>query len=154
MSKLTNRIVSTTFTALLLSVVSLFSGCSTFSDYSYASYRQGKANALRDIEANILAVETYGFGMNGDGGRSHLLRERYNIETRIVAGCIVNEKIVGHAKGYNEVSRAEIERRFGKDIWDKVRQEILLQREKQQAGQVSAAGKTEQGSAPRSDTRK
>ncbi len=113
----------------------LLTGCSTFSDYSYCDYQRGKADAKKDIQAEILAVETYGFRMNGDGGESQLLRNHYNIDTRIVAGCVVNKKIIGHAKGYNEVSRAEIERRFGKDIWGKIREEMLLRREKSQVNQ-------------------
>ena len=52
-----------------------------------------------------------------------MLRDLYGIETRIVAGCVVNKKIIGHSKGYNEVSHLGIERRFGKDIWDKILRE-------------------------------
>lgn len=123
MAKLTNAIVSMKFSALLLSGMFTFSGCATFSDYSHASYRQGKADAMRDINANILATEVYGFGASKDSEWGRLLKQRYAIEQRVVAGCIVNEKITGHAKGYNEVSHQEIERRLGKDIWTKIRAE-------------------------------
>ena len=51
------------FSILALSTVLFFSGCSTFSNYSYNEYQRGKADARRDIQADILAVETYGFGL-------------------------------------------------------------------------------------------
>lgn len=113
----------------------LLTGCSTFPDYSYDDYRRGKIDAQRDIQANQMITEIYGFGASRDSELGRLLKKRYGIEQRVVAGCIVNEKIIGHAKGYNEISHAEIERRFGKDIWDKVQQEMLLRREKTQTNQ-------------------
>jgi len=121
MAKLRNAFVFKMTSALLLLGIFLFTGCSTVPDYSYSSYRQGKADAQRDINANILAIEVYGFGASNDSEWGRLLQQRYGIEQRVVAGCIVNEKITGHAKGYNEVSHQEIERRLGSDIWTKIR---------------------------------
>lgn len=76
----------------------------------FSAYRVGRAEAQKDVAAGILAIEEYGFGA---GTAAKILRERYNIEVRAVAGCVVNEKILGHAAGYNKVSEAEIDRRVG-----------------------------------------
>jgi len=123
MTKKGKAIVPKMISAFLLLSIFMLSGCSSFPDYSYSSYRQGKADAMRDINANILATEVYGFGASKNSEWGRLLKQRYGIEQRVVAGCIVNEKITGHAKGYNEVSHQEIERRLGKDIWNKIRAE-------------------------------
>ena len=72
----------------------------------------GRVQAKSDVAEGILAREVYGFG--GGGPAADILRKRYNIQTRALAGCIVDAKIVGHAAGYNAVSNAEIERRVGR----------------------------------------
>ncbi len=78
----------------------------------YSAYFAGRAEAEKDIAIGVLAFESSGFGAGGPWVK--ILRERYNIEDRIVAGCIVNERIMGHETGYNSLSLPEIERRFGK----------------------------------------
>jgi hypothetical protein len=78
----------------------------------YNAYRAGRAEAKKDIAAGILAIEEAGFGA-GTGSRVRILRERYKIQIRGIAGCIVNETIVGHEAGYNSISRPEIDRRLG-----------------------------------------
>ena len=90
--------------------------------WSYGTaYQRGKADARKDIAAGVLAVETFGLGA---GGRHvQLVRERFGIDTRIVAGCGVNDEILGHAAGYNKVSEAEIDRRFGLAAVEAVREE-------------------------------
>ncbi len=46
-----------------------------------------------------------------------LLRERYGIEERVVAGCIVSTSLLAYAKGYNSVSADAANRKFGHDIF-------------------------------------
>jgi hypothetical protein len=83
----------------------------SISRYSLAWWA-GRTEAEKDVAKGILAREVYGFGAGG-GHAAKILRERYHIETRPVADCIVDEKIVGHATGYNEISEKEIDRRVG-----------------------------------------
>jgi hypothetical protein len=88
----------------------------------FSAYRAGRAEAQKDVAAGILAIEEYGFGA-GAGLAAGILRERYQIEIRATAGCMVDEKIIGHAAGYNKVSEAEIDRRVGRDRVDAAREE-------------------------------
>ena len=76
----------------------------------FGAYMRGRADASRDIRDGRVAVEVYGFGA---GGVTQPLRERYQVETHVVADCIVDEQIMGHAYGYNTVSAAEAKRRTG-----------------------------------------
>jgi hypothetical protein len=78
----------------------------------YNARQAGRAEARRDVAAGVMAIEEYGFGA-GTGDSVRILRERYHIEERAIAQCIVDEQILGHAAGYNEVSEAEIDRRVG-----------------------------------------
>ena len=80
----------------------------------FNAYRTGRADAEKDVAAGTLAIEEYGFGA-GYGPYVELLCERYQIEIRPVAACIVNERILGHAAGYNKVSEREIDQRVGSD---------------------------------------
>ena len=82
-------------------------------NYSRA-YRTGRADAKRDIRNNYFAIETYGRECVWDEDYAKIVLRRYRIHIKPVAGCIVDEDILGHAKGYNEISEPEIDRRFGK----------------------------------------
>ena len=78
----------------------------------FSAYRTGRAEAQKDVAAGNLAIEEFGFGA-GSGGQ--ILRERYQIELRPIAQCLVDQRILGHAAGYNSVSEPEIHRRFGRE---------------------------------------
>jgi hypothetical protein len=89
----------------------------------FSAYRAGKAQAKKDIAAGILVIEEHGLGAAGDSEVRRILRERYNIELKAIAGCFVDETILGHEAGYNAVSAAEIDRRFGWDHVEAAREE-------------------------------
>ena len=79
----------------------------------YASaYHAGRTSAAKDVAAGQLTIEVYGLGAGHDF-YAKTLQERYQIQPKVVADCLVDEQILGHAAGYNSVSEAEIERRFG-----------------------------------------
>lgn len=89
-----------------------------FSPYSILEYlkadRIGRAEAEKDLRSGHLAIEIYGYPMKGEPEYRDILRQRYQIEFRRVAGDTnISAKVIGHAKGYNEVSEPEIKRRFG-----------------------------------------
>src|ERR1039458_9994430 len=46
-----------------------------------------------------------------------ILRERYGIEDRVVAGCIVSPPLLAYTEGYNRVSMAAANRKFGHDVF-------------------------------------
>jgi len=81
----------------------------------FVAYLRGRADARRDIRDGQLAIEVSGFGA-GATGIEQKLKDRYGVETRAVAGCIVDDQILGHQWGYNVVAGAEIARRSGVDI--------------------------------------
>jgi len=87
--------------------------------YSRKAYEGGRADAQRDIQRGVLATESAGLPTVWAGEYDRLLKQRYGVEDRGVAGCMVDDRIVGHMAGYNEVSNAEIKRRFGADVFDR-----------------------------------
>jgi hypothetical protein len=91
--------------------------------YSRRAYHAGRAAAERDIKHGILAVESAGLRAEWSSEYVRLLKQRYGIEDRGVAGCIVDDKIIGHMRGYNEVSDAEITRRFGPNVFERTAKE-------------------------------
>jgi hypothetical protein len=86
------------------------------SNYFVASWR-GRADARRDIDAGRLAVEVYG-GPGDNVTPLRYLEDRYGVQVRAVASCVVDERTHGHASGYNQVVAAEVSRRFGAQILD------------------------------------
>ena len=89
--------------------------------YSTA-YKAGRAAAQRDIRKGVLAFEDWGLPADFQAELIYrrILSERYGIRLRRIAWCEVDDKILGHGNGYNDVSVAEIERRFGHKLLDRV----------------------------------
>jgi hypothetical protein len=113
---------STPYFSLALLCI-LATGCASLSE------RSGRADARRDLANGVLAKERFGLPVVCINEYSELLRERYRIELRSVAGCVVDSRILGHARGYNGVMVAEIERRFGTNIWGATMSDALKQYE-------------------------
>ena len=87
------------------------------------AYRDGRAEAERDVASGNIILKTYGLPAPwSEIYRSNLL-SRYQIVSRPVAGCVVTETLVESVKRYNEVSRAEIERRYGTGLLQGVAKE-------------------------------
>ncbi len=76
---------------------------------------QGRADALKEIAQGTLALETMGLPPVSRGAYIDILKQRHGIQLRAVAGCLVTPSITGHARGFNEVMLAEIQKRFGPD---------------------------------------
>src|SRR5438045_1350277 len=87
--------------------------------YSVSAYQAGFQEAWRDLHENRPLIEEHGLPPPCWDDYKKLLEQRYHVQVRMVGGCVVDEKVVGHEKGYNDVSKAEIEQRLGKDVFEK-----------------------------------
>lgn len=94
-------------------------GCVTSTDIVAEKHHSlGRAEAQQDIARGHLAFEVEGTPTPYLPECVELLRDRYGIEYRHVQGCVVVDSTISmRTKGYNEVMRAEIERRFGPELW-------------------------------------
>jgi hypothetical protein len=88
------------------------------SAWKYSSaYLAGRSDAKKDLSAGILAIGDAGLLPGHERWDGPILRERFQIQIRTIAGSVVDETSLGHQAGYNSVSVREIDRRFG---WDRV----------------------------------
>ena len=93
--------------------------------YSRSAYEAGRRDAETDIHMNYLVVEMFGGPLppwNADWVK--LLEEKYHIYVKEVAGDVVDYQVLGHARGYNEISKAEIQRKFGSDVVSKTLEDV------------------------------
>jgi hypothetical protein len=88
----------------------------------YRAYLDGQSKARKEIAAGVLVIEESGFGA-GFGPHVGILRERYHVEVRALAQCIVDETIIGHQDGYNSIAGPEINQRIGRDKIEAAREE-------------------------------
>lgn len=79
----------------------------------------GRVDAMNDLRSGRLVLETAGLPAPESGEYWQLLKDRYQIEMRGVAGCIVDSSDINHIHGYNAVMTAAIDRRFGKGTLDR-----------------------------------
>jgi hypothetical protein len=92
------------------------------------SYEKGKLEAAENIKKEIYVIKVWGLSESnfhfwptrGDIYQS-ILKEKYKISFEWVGGCMVDEETSDYADGYNEVSEAGIEAKYGKGILEKVR---------------------------------
>jgi thiol-disulfide isomerase/thioredoxin len=80
------------------------------------TYEKGKTDAAKDIAEGKLIIRRYGLTrLEKNPKSSKRLKEKYSIEY-IEHGCIVTSNLIEYVKGYNEISKAEIKRRFGTEL--------------------------------------
>ena len=79
-------------------------------------YEMGKSEAQASLSQNKLGWKQYGQPMAHDNLFKQVLKEDYNIDLLIVAGCRVTEDLIQNVKGYNEIMKAEIMKRLQKDV--------------------------------------
>jgi hypothetical protein len=78
---------------------------------------RGRSDAHFDLARGDYKELTWGLPVDWFPEYSRLLRERYGIEERRVAFCVVSQSLVAYAEGYNTVSRNAAIRKFGRDIF-------------------------------------
>src|SRR5215470_15596802 len=92
-----------------------------------ASFR-GRYAAQRDLAHGHYVILGYGLPPAGISEYRQIMRERYGIEYRQVALCIVSRSLISYADAYDEVSGSAIKKKFGtnvfKDSWDEATQEF------------------------------
>jgi hypothetical protein len=128
MNKLCSRLILTAFFSLL--TTGFVNGQKAPAGYPQADYERGRADAQNDISHGILVYEYAGLPAPSDEEATRIFKERYHIELRRVAGDEIRIEAISHMIGYNEISLPEIERRFGKDILEKVDKEAKANYEK------------------------
>ena len=87
-----------------------------------AIYRKWQNQARQEIKAGRLGLITYGIASSVDGVGIRFLEKNYPITRKKSYGCMLGGKEIAEIDGYNEIMRSEIERRYGKDFFEKARQ--------------------------------
>ena len=82
-------------------------------------YQKGQQEALEDIKADKLKMKTLGRPVSWFQEWREILLKEYKIQIEMIAGCMVSDEEVDYANGYNNISEAEIKKRFGETIFEK-----------------------------------
>jgi hypothetical protein len=84
-----------------------------------------------DLCRGHYALQTYGLNPWADE-YSRLLKQRYGIETHVMALCIVSDTVIAYADNYNFLSTAAANHKFGKDVFKECREDARRNWEHQQ----------------------
>jgi len=95
-----------------------------------AAYANGREDAERDLANGNLIVMRYGYPAQWLDLHASNLWNRYRVELRSVAGCSVTECLIESVRGYNDVSKAEIERQYGAGVLDRAAREAAVEWER------------------------
>jgi len=79
---------------------------------------RGKLTARYDVHQGHYYILAYGLAPAARAEYARLLNERYGIELRKVADCIVSESLISYVDNYDHVSAAAAKRKFGHDVFE------------------------------------
>ena len=85
--------------------------------WSPAARIRGRIAARIDVHRGRYEVLGYGLSSPSHPEYARCLRERYNVEFRAVAGCIVSDSLISYVDGYHSVVAEATKRKFGHDIF-------------------------------------
>jgi len=91
--------------------------------WSVTASARGELITRYDISRGHYEVQGYGLPVPWRPEYSRLLHERYGIEFRTVALCIVSTELVAYADSYNGMSTAAANRKFGHDVFKECAEE-------------------------------
>lgn len=84
---------------------------------------RGNLEARFDLVRRHYAILAYGLPPGGRDEYTRLPKERYGIERRQIALCIVDRSTMAYADSYNHMSVVAAQRRFGQDIFEQTWQD-------------------------------
>jgi hypothetical protein len=99
-----------------------------------SDYRKGKIDATQDIKRNIYVVKGYGLPFfnnypwpSPEDIYQSILKEKYNITIKLIGGCVVDDKTRDYIVGYDDVSIAAMESKWGTGLLDTVREQANVE---------------------------
>jgi hypothetical protein len=105
-----HRVISAVITFVFLVALAL--------GWSATAATRGKLTARYDVHQGHYYILAYGLAPAERAEYARLLKQRYGIELRKVADCIVSESLVAYVDNYDHVSAAAAKRKFGHDIFE------------------------------------
>ena len=88
-----------------------------FVEWDLTARIRGQLVASFDVARGHYEVLSAGLKAEWSPEYAHLLRERYGIRVRGVAGCIMSGPLSAYLGGYNSVSVGAANRKFGRDVF-------------------------------------
>jgi len=85
--------------------------------WDFTAYPRGGAVALIHQATKHYTVTTYGLASPWRLEYQDLLNTRYGVKLEVLAGCVVTEQLTEYVEGYNSISTAYMNKRFGHDIF-------------------------------------
>ena len=78
---------------------------------------RGYVAARRDVRRGRYEILSYGMPTPWSPDYERCLRNKYNINVRRVAGCVISDPLVSYGSSYNAVVMGAAERKFGRDVF-------------------------------------
>jgi hypothetical protein len=78
---------------------------------------RGQLVAHFDVARGHYEILTLGLPAPWRSEFARILRDRYGIEQRVVAGCMVTPSLLAYTEGYNQVSMTAANLKFGRDVF-------------------------------------
>ena len=108
----------------ILAVISIIGGILVLGLlWTPAAALRGTIEAKFDLARGHYALLAYGLPPGARDEYTRLLKERYGIERRQIALCIVSSSTIAYADSYNRLSVPAAQSRFGHDIFEQTWQD-------------------------------
>lgn len=83
----------------------------------------GQMEARRDLSNGVMIVKTAGLPNPDWEDYAELLKARCNVKLELVGGCLVSAGEMDYMGGYNEISSAAVQRRYGTNIFKRLKEQ-------------------------------
>jgi hypothetical protein len=101
--------------------------------WSLAAPMRGRLAAHVDMRQGRYQLLGYGLPTPGRPEYARCLHERYEIDFRPVAGCIVSESLRSYVDAYDSVLEEDTRRKFGRDVFQECADEAAWKWKAQRA---------------------
>jgi hypothetical protein len=85
---------------------------------------RGQLTARIDVARGQYKILTFGLPSADRPQYATLLRQRYGVEMKVVAGCVVTPSLLDYVAAYNNVSGNAIKHKFGHDVFQEIHDEV------------------------------
>jgi len=85
--------------------------------------RDGVKEARATLARGRLVYLDYGLAVPWSAERREIAQQRFGIDTRVIAGCVITKSLEKFVADYNSVMEAAISTRFGSDVFDVINRE-------------------------------
>jgi hypothetical protein len=97
--------------------------------WAMSASTRGTIAAEIDLRRGHYTILLYGLPPRDEARYLHTLKDRFGVQSKRVANCIVSQPLLDYADSYNKVIDAALQRKFNRDVFQDTAREVFGERQ-------------------------